>query len=130
MTDFGPFFKPVEIEIPTSKSGIELLGDHIEVHTSKNPIDLDGHKIAIIGICDDRNSDGNEGCANGPLEIRKHLYHLFGLHLEGQSSSNDIEAYVNLLPNDHRISLTLVSNIHRTTIQRYLHLPSQSHSPS
>ncbi len=38
--------------------------------------ELENMSLALIGVCDDTAAVGNEGCKDGPDEIRRFLYHL------------------------------------------------------
>lgn len=74
------YFEPVDLDrIQFSKNQQEnCIGNTITLLQDSDPeptgTDFD---IAIIGINEDRRSVNNEGCAQGPDEIRKHLYPLF-----------------------------------------------------
>lgn len=52
------------------------LGFHVR-SAEKDLPDLDGVKLAIVGIQESRNSDGNESCAHAAVAVRKQLYPLF-----------------------------------------------------
>jgi len=39
--------------------------------------DMDGVKIALVGICDDRNAVGNSGCGHAPDALRRSFYKLY-----------------------------------------------------
>lgn len=55
-----------------------MLGKHIGIHLEETGLTIpDNTDIAIIGIKEDRNAPGNEGCALAPDYVRKHLYQLF-----------------------------------------------------
>ncbi len=61
-----------------SKSHPLMLGNFIRAHTEdKGFPDLKNTDLAIIGVKEDRNSAGNEGCSLAPDYIRKHLYNLY-----------------------------------------------------
>ena len=36
--------------------------------------DLNDRQLAIVGVCEDRNSTENLGAANGPDDVRRELY--------------------------------------------------------
>ena len=38
--------------------------------------DLNERQIAIVGVCEDRNSEVNSGAANAPDDVRRELYKL------------------------------------------------------
>lgn len=52
-----------------------MWGSHIRKNSGKFP-DLDSIQIAIIGIGESRNSNGNDGCALAPDRVRESLYSL------------------------------------------------------
>ena len=64
--------------LPESGFNNGRLGTCITVFTDSFP-DLENDKpdLAIIGVLEDRNADGNSGCALGPDYIREILYQLF-----------------------------------------------------
>ncbi|MGI4749499.1 MAG: formimidoylglutamase [Janthinobacterium lividum] len=74
------FFSPVDIGRLLPENGFNngRLGTCINIFTDQFP-DLNNAKpdLAIIGVLEDRNADGNAGCALGPDYIREQLYQLF-----------------------------------------------------
>jgi len=46
-------------------------------HICFNMEEAEDIDMAIVGVCEDRGSKNNKGCASGPDEVRKHLYQLF-----------------------------------------------------
>lgn len=74
------FFTPVDVDrlLPENGFNIGRLGTRIAVFTNVFP-DLENAKpdLAIVGILEDRNADGNIGCALAPDYVRERLYHLF-----------------------------------------------------
>ncbi|MFO7978230.1 MAG: formimidoylglutamase [Bacteroidales bacterium] len=55
-----------------------LLSESISSYTAQSGFpDLDHIDIAIIGVKEDRNGPGNQGCALAPDYVRKYLYQLF-----------------------------------------------------
>jgi len=74
------FFTPVDAGrlLPENDFNNGRLGTCISVYTDQFP-DLENQKpdIAIMGVQEDRNTDGNSGCALGPDYVREKLYHLF-----------------------------------------------------
>jgi len=74
------FFTPVDAGRLLSENAFNngRLGTCISVYTDQFP-DLENQKpdIAIMGVQEDRNTDGNAGCALGPDYVREKLYHLF-----------------------------------------------------
>jgi formiminoglutamase len=53
-----------------------MWGSHIRKSAIKNFPDLDGVHIAVIGVGEARNSNGNDGCAAAPDKVRENLYKL------------------------------------------------------
>jgi arginase family enzyme len=54
------------------------LGNSIQIHTQKNGFpDLNTAKIAILGVDEDRSTDGNFGSGKDLHHIRSHFYKLF-----------------------------------------------------
>ncbi len=74
------FFTPVDAGrlLPENAFNNGRLGTCISVFTDHFP-DLENQKpdIAIMGVQEDRNTDGNSGCALGADYVREKLYHLF-----------------------------------------------------
>ncbi|MVN21182.1 formimidoylglutamase [Mucilaginibacter arboris] len=74
------FFTPVDAaRLLTENDAIKgRLGTCIAVFTDHFP-DLENQKpdLAIIGVQEDRNADGNSGCALGPDYVREKLYQLY-----------------------------------------------------
>jgi len=74
------FFTPVDAGrlLPENAFNNGRLGTCISVYTDQFP-DLENQKpdIAIMGVQEDRNTNGNSGCALGPDYVREKLYHLF-----------------------------------------------------
>lgn len=55
-----------------------MLGNFIRANTEEKGFpDLSNTDLAIVGVKEDRNGSGNEGCALAPDYIRKHLYNLY-----------------------------------------------------
>ncbi len=74
------FFEPLDKSslLPGKKNHPLILGESLICHTSEEGFpDLEGVDIAIIGVKEDRNAPGNEGCALAPDYVRKYLYSLF-----------------------------------------------------
>lgn len=78
MSDIAQFFVPVDLEkITLNDFGKNQLGNIFRINTTENNFpDLEEADIALIGVCEERNS-GNEGTAMAPDEVRKYLYQLF-----------------------------------------------------
>lgn len=80
MSDIQHFFRPVDV---SAISGGEAysenqFGSLLSVYVAEGGFpELAGHHIAIVGVCEDRRSGNNKGCADAPDEVRKFLYKLF-----------------------------------------------------
>ncbi len=74
------FFSPVDASrlLPENAIIKGRLGTCITIFTEHFP-DLETRKpdLALIGVQEDRNADGNLGCALGPDYIREKIYHLY-----------------------------------------------------
>ena len=78
--DIVDFFEPIDSLLLAAEQATHplILGKHIRVHLQETGFpDTDATDIAIIGIMEDRNAPGNEGCALAPDYVRKYLYKLF-----------------------------------------------------
>ncbi len=74
------YFQPIDIDWidPVQNTGRQRLGDIIVMHTSESGIADPGQfHLAIIGVPEERGTLNNQGCAQAPDEIRRHLYRLF-----------------------------------------------------
>ncbi len=80
MSDIQHFFSPVD---PSILQGLQphaenQFGSLLSVYTDAAGFpDLADVHIALIGVCEDRRSGNNTGCAEAPDEVRKFLYALF-----------------------------------------------------
>jgi formiminoglutamase len=72
--ELGIFFDPVETRM-TNVEDFSLFGNNLRIFHEQFP-PLDQAHMALIGVPEDRGSLLNEGCAKGPEDIRKKLYHL------------------------------------------------------
>lgn len=74
------FFDPLpiqEIFQIEETPGFNRLGNLIKAFTAENNFpEFQDADIALIGVGEDRNAINNEGCADGPDQIRKYLYRL------------------------------------------------------
>lgn len=78
--DIAIYFEPVNLtEVKTNEEfKIKRIGDLIKIYSEERAFpDLEGTDIAIIGVKEDRRSNGNEGCMLAPDYIRKYFYSLF-----------------------------------------------------
>lgn len=74
------FFQPIDKKKILSDNTRHplALGRFISIHDTENGFpDLEDIHLAIIGVEEDRNAPGNEGCALAPDYVRKYLYRLF-----------------------------------------------------
>jgi arginase family enzyme len=75
--DISIYLEPVRNAYALKDSGgVGSIGEIIEVNDGKMP-ELEGHKLAIIGVAEGRNTIENEGCVQGPQKIREQLYQLY-----------------------------------------------------
>ncbi|MEI8136203.1 MAG: formimidoylglutamase [Bacteroidota bacterium] len=80
MSDISHFFSPVNTnEINNNQNLKETqLGNLFSIYRDvDNFPDLDGIDIAVIGVCEDRNAENNEGCKLAPDSVRSFLYKLY-----------------------------------------------------
>jgi formiminoglutamase len=70
------FFQPADVTISPSEDGIRRIADSAVIHTKARMGFTEEAKIFIFGVKEERHSAGNDGCAEGPDEIRKFLYRL------------------------------------------------------
>ena len=78
MINLSEYFDPVSIEKPLwgHLADHSCLSHNLRINTDSNPVEaLDDHRLAIIGIPDDRRSP-NKGCGQAPDAIREQLYQL------------------------------------------------------
>lgn len=100
------FFSPVNLEKITPQKGFynSHLGKKISVHEIDFPDLISGdYDIALIGVCDDRGSLNNRGCALGPDYVREKLYSLN----EGSFKSKIVDLG-NIIPG-HKLSDTYIA---------------------
>jgi arginase family enzyme len=72
------YFDPVNTTDFTASENKKSLGDLIDIYKEADSFpSLEGVQLAIIGVTEDRGAVNNEGCSNGPDEIRQYLYRLF-----------------------------------------------------
>jgi len=77
--DLSIYFEPVSAGVLAELvPGKPVIGNTISIyHEGGNFPETSEFDIAIIGVPDGRASVNNEGCADGPDEVRKYLYGLF-----------------------------------------------------
>ena len=79
MSDIHYYFKAIEINqlFNEPQFNENQLGSLIVKHTEGEFPELDDINIAIIGVCEDRNSINNTGSNLAPDEVRTFLYKLY-----------------------------------------------------
>jgi len=74
------FFEPIDDKIVqfSDQANRSLLGNCINKYSVKEEFpDIHVAQLAIIGVGEDRNALGNQGCAMAPDFVRKYLYRLY-----------------------------------------------------
>ena len=69
MSDIAHFFSPVNIEDINNYHNLKetQLGNLFSIHKEVDDFpDLEGIDLAIIGVCEERNAENNEGCSLAP----------------------------------------------------------------
>jgi arginase family enzyme len=80
MSDIAHFFSPVNIEDINNYHNLKetQLGNLFSIHKEVDDFpDLEGIDLAIIGVCEERNAENNEGCSLAPDAVRQFLYKLY-----------------------------------------------------
>jgi arginase family enzyme len=80
MSDIAHFFSPVNIEDINNYHNLKetQLGNLFSIHKEVDDFpDLEGIDMAIIGVCEERNAENNEGCRLAPDAVRQFLYKLY-----------------------------------------------------
>ncbi len=78
MSDIAHFFTPINDELKTFNYAETQFGRLINTHdTSGFPELSEGVQLAIIGVCEARNSAFNIGSEAAPDQVRKYLYQLY-----------------------------------------------------
>lgn len=79
MSDIHYYFKAIDINLLFNEPHFNenQIGSLIIKHTEGDFPELDDINIAIIGVCEDRNSTNNTGSNLAPDEVRSFLYKLF-----------------------------------------------------
>ena len=78
--EIADFFEAVDTEILNKGGKLHplMLANFSNIYLKdKGFPDLEGADIAIIGVKEDRNAAGNEGCSIAPDYVRQYLYRLF-----------------------------------------------------
>jgi arginase family enzyme len=78
MSDIAHFFTPVSDELKRFHYSETQFGSLINTHDASGFPDLtEGVQIALIGVCESRNSVSNSGSEDAPDQVRHYLYKLF-----------------------------------------------------
>lgn len=96
MSDIAHFFQPVNLESISEGYAYSenQLGNLISIYSESTDFpDVKDVHMAIVGVCEDRNTINNDGCRNAPDAVRNFLYKLF----PGSFSPNVIDLG-NILP--------------------------------
>ncbi len=78
--NIADLFEPLDTGMFTGKATAHplVLGRSVSMYAADGEFpDTGSADIAIIGVMDDRNSPGNEGCSIAPDYVRKYLYRLY-----------------------------------------------------
>ncbi len=78
--DIAEFFEPIDTAVPSKGGKLHplMLANFTNTNLkNKGFPDIDGADIAIIGVKEDRNASGNNGCSIAPDYVRQYLYRLF-----------------------------------------------------
>lgn len=81
MSDIAHFFSPIDVNDVTNSIQLSesQFGSTFSIYTDiDNFPELDGKDIAIVGVCEDRNSENNTGSNMAPNDVRSFLYKLYG----------------------------------------------------
>jgi arginase family enzyme len=80
MSDIAHFFSPVNTDDINNNQNLKetQLGNLFTIYKNVDDFpDLDGIDIAIIGVCEERNAENNDGCNLAPDAVRQFLYKLY-----------------------------------------------------
>ncbi|MFN8714767.1 MAG: formimidoylglutamase [Bacteroidota bacterium] len=78
-TDFSDFFVPVDFDRISGGRPYQAsqFGSLMQIHTDQNGYPAhEGAKMALIGVCEGRRSEGNDGTTLAPDTVREYLYQL------------------------------------------------------
>ncbi|MDX2173926.1 MAG: formimidoylglutamase [Bacteroidota bacterium] len=81
MSDIAHFFSPIDVNDITNSLQLSesQFGNTFSIYTDINNFpELEGKDIAIVGVCEDRNSENNTGSNMAPNDVRSFLYKLYG----------------------------------------------------
>ncbi|MBL7922444.1 MAG: formimidoylglutamase [Bacteroidia bacterium] len=86
MSDIAHFFSPVNTDNILNNYNLKetQFGNLFTIYKEGSDFpELEEMDIAIIGVCEDRNSENNEGCKLAPDAVRKYLYKLYDTGFRG-----------------------------------------------
>ncbi len=69
-------FESVTTPHYSNAEGSQRIAERIDVHQFDHRPELEGARVALFGVMDGRKSGDNEGCSEGPGQIREVLYRL------------------------------------------------------
>ena len=81
MIDITQFFNPIDCSALLKHKALKesQFGQLFSIYTDLNNFpNIEEVDIAIIGVCEDRNAENNEGCKLAPDSVRTYLYQLYG----------------------------------------------------
>ena len=86
MSDIAHFFSPVNTDNILNNYNLKetQFGNLFTIYKEGGDFpELDEMDIALIGVCEDRNSENNEGCKLAPDAVREFLYKLYDTGFRG-----------------------------------------------
>lgn len=86
MSDIAHFFSPVNTDNILNNYNLKetQFGNLFTIYKEGSDFpELEEMDIAIIGVCEDRNSENNEGCKLAPDAVREYLYKLYDTGFRG-----------------------------------------------
>jgi formiminoglutamase len=86
MSDIAHFFSPVNTDNILNNYNLKetQFGNLFTIYKEGSDFpELDEMDIALIGVCEDRNSENNEGCKLAPDAVREFLYKLYDTGFRG-----------------------------------------------
>lgn len=89
MSDIAHFFSPVNTDNILNNYNLKetQFGNLFTIYKEGSDFpELEEMDIAIIGVCEDRNSENNEGCKLAPDAVREYLYKLYDTGFRGNIS--------------------------------------------
>ncbi len=86
MSDIAHFFSPVNTDNILNNYNLKetQFGNLFTIYKEGTDFpELEEMDIAIVGVCEDRNSENNEGCKLAPDAVREYLYKLYDTGFRG-----------------------------------------------